>query len=296
MPDGASKARFQSQAKAPETVPISQEAFQPADGTTVRWLTGSGFLVNSRGTVIMIDPVLAMQPGSSEIGELGMRLLNPLPLEAKDVPGLDAVFYTHTDGDHLAPLTAAELAGKAKCFAGTSAVARRLQPFGIPAAKIRTIGIGATVTIGNISITATRADHPWQELDPVQYGEPHGPEDCCGFLLHTPDGAIWTPGDTRFLPEHLNMGPLDVLLLDVSDDPYHLGVEQEIRLANHYASAVLIPHHYGSYDAPGALPFNGDPALLAPRITGAQNRLRILAPGEAYVLNPKPDSDSFIAF
>ncbi|MNN68135.1 hypothetical protein D3C81_1838190 [compost metagenome] len=80
------------------------------------------------------------------------------------------------------------------------------------------------------------------------------------------------------------MGMIDVLLLDVSDDPYHLGWDNEVRLANHYETATLIPHHYDSYDAADLLPFNGDPGLLAPRITGSDSRLRILAPGEMFVL------------
>lgn len=272
------------QAIPPETVPIPAIAFSESSETTISWLTGSGFLINCRGTLIMVDPVIAMKSGSQDICELGMRLLRPLPIQAHEIPRLDAILYTHTDSDHLAPITATTLIRTGGTFWGTSAVVRNLESLGIPAVQTQSLKIGETVHIGAIKIKITPADHPWQEIDPSKYGAPHGPDDCCGFLLHTPDGTIWITGDTRLLPEHLSMGEVDVLLLDVSDDPYHLGIENEILLANHYESAMLIPHHYGTYDAPDALPFNGDPARLAPSITNSDSRLHILAPGEAFVL------------
>ena len=46
------------QAKAPNPIPFGREAFQDQPGTTVRWLGGAGALINSRGTTLMIDPVL----------------------------------------------------------------------------------------------------------------------------------------------------------------------------------------------------------------------------------------------
>ena len=46
------------QAKAPITHPFGAEAFKSSKGTTIRWLGMAGFLVNSRGTIFMIDPLL----------------------------------------------------------------------------------------------------------------------------------------------------------------------------------------------------------------------------------------------
>jgi len=38
----------------------------------------------------------------------------------------------------------------------------------------------------------------------------------CGYLLETPDGAIWHTGDTRLMREHLTMRGVNTLLLDVT--------------------------------------------------------------------------------
>jgi hypothetical protein len=52
------KTQKKFQAKAPPTQPFSVKAFEPSNKTTIRWLGMAGFLINSRGTTFMIDPLL----------------------------------------------------------------------------------------------------------------------------------------------------------------------------------------------------------------------------------------------
>ena len=46
------------QAKAPPTQPFGAKAFGKSKKTTLRWLGMAGFLINSRGTTFMVDPLL----------------------------------------------------------------------------------------------------------------------------------------------------------------------------------------------------------------------------------------------
>jgi L-ascorbate metabolism protein UlaG (beta-lactamase superfamily) len=46
------------QARAPRTQPFGAEAFESGDGTVLRWLGMAGFFINSRGTTLMVDPLL----------------------------------------------------------------------------------------------------------------------------------------------------------------------------------------------------------------------------------------------
>ena len=225
---------------------------------------------------------------SNEVNELGHRMLVPLPITSADVPHLDAILYTHLDDDHLAPVTAGALIRTGGLYAGPAVVVRELARLGVPAEQARAFRIGESFRVGNVEITLTRADHAWQIQDPEKNGPPYGPEDCCGFLISCPDGHIWHTGDSRLLAEHLEMSAVDVLLLDVSDDPFHFGIENAVKLANHLADADLIAHHYGTYSAPEALPFNGDPANLSPDITDSARRFHVLAPGERYELKRRP--------
>lgn len=88
------------QAKAPDPIPFGREAFQEQPGTTVRWLGGAGALVNCRGTVLLIDPVLE---------GFDMPLLVESPVKVEDVPKADAVLLTHSDNDHFSRDTCRDL-------------------------------------------------------------------------------------------------------------------------------------------------------------------------------------------
>ena len=90
------------QAVAPQTRAIGSPAFDDSsDGTTLYWLGMAGFLINSRGTLLMVDPVL---------GGFDMPLLIELPARSSDVPRVDAVLVTHADNDHFSVPSCIELA------------------------------------------------------------------------------------------------------------------------------------------------------------------------------------------
>jgi L-ascorbate metabolism protein UlaG (beta-lactamase superfamily) len=56
----------------------------------LRWLGMAGFLINGRGTTLMVDPLLS---------GFDMPVMIEFPIAAADVPKLDAVL-THSDNDH----------------------------------------------------------------------------------------------------------------------------------------------------------------------------------------------------
>lgn len=259
------------QARAPEPKPFGAEAFGAAEKTVVRWLGNAGALVTSRGTAVMIDPVLT---------GFDMPQLVPPPIQPEAVPALDAVLITHADGDHFSRETCAALSKSCGAFHGTRYVGELLAEMGLPGAGH---AIGARFTVGQIGVTLTPADHAWQADYPEIGGYVFGREDCCGFWLDTPDGAVWAVGDSRLLPEHLTMAPPKLILFDFSDDSWHIGLNNAVRLANAYPQAKLLLWHWGCTDAPDMKPFNADPADPLARIQNPARAL-VLAPGEAYVL------------
>ena len=271
-----------SNAIARPALQIGPDAFGPSDTTSLWWLGGAGFLVNSHGTLLAIDPAISLEPGTSDRSEVGFRLLVDLPLRASEVPHLDVVLYTHTDVDHLAPVTARELIRTAAAWVGPQPVIARLRELGVAGARPRVVKAGDRPRFGAVELETTRADHAWQVLDPARYGPAFGPDDCCGFLVHTPEGTIWCTGDTSLLPEHLQTPGVDVLLLDVSRGDFHLGPENGAVLANTLGSPYIIPHHFGCYDSPDFGAVNGDPSEVAAMIRDGARRVRILAPGERF--------------
>lgn len=263
------------QAQAPPTQFFGQEAFEASDATTVRWLGMSGFLINSRGTTVMIDPLLK---------GYDMPLLIEFPISTENVPRLDAVLVTHSDGDHFSVPTCLDLKPVTRAYHSTVYVDSLMKNHDFPSYGHKT---GDTFTVGELRITLTPADHLWQKDVPELKNQRNWKqEDCAGFWIETPDGNIWATGDSRLMPEHLQMPEPDAILFDFSDDGWHFTLNGAVKLANAYPHTPLLLHHWGSVDAPDFAPFNGDPDVLLKLVDNSE-RVVVLAPGEAYTLKKK---------
>lgn len=260
------------QAVPPPTQSFGAEAFEPMQQTVVRWLGSAGFLVNSRGTCLMVDPMLK---------GFDMPVLIESPIQPKNVPHLDAVLITHCDNDHYSIPTCTEMAAVCRQYHSTRYVDTLMQNQGLPSFGH---GIGDTFRVGTVSVTLTPAYHTWQnEMEEFRKVREYKMEDYCGFLMDTPDGLIWAPGDSRFLPEFLELPAPDAIFFDFSDDAWHIGLEGAVKIANAYPDAQLLLSHWGTVDAPDMKPFNPDPKKLEGLVVNPK-RIHVLAPGEPFIL------------
>jgi L-ascorbate metabolism protein UlaG (beta-lactamase superfamily) len=272
--DTTQKKPKKYQATAPATLPFGQAAFKADNKTTIRWLGMAGFLINSHGTTFMIDPLLE---------GYDMPLLMKFPILPKEVPRLDAVFATHSDNDHYSVETFRDLASVTKAYHSTIYVDSLMKNEGLPSAGH---GIDDTFSFGTVTAKLTPADHAWQNAYPRPGQRHFNPWDACGFWFKTTDGTIWAPGDSRLMPEQLNMPAPDLILLDYSEDSsWHFGLEGSAKLLNAYPNTPVLLGHWGFVDAPDFLPFNGDPTRLAKLVVNPQ-RIKVLAPGEPFILKP----------
>lgn len=261
------------QAVAPKAQYFGKEAFEEADSTIIRWLGNGGAFINSRGTTIMIDPLLQ---------DFDMPLLVDMPITVNDIPHLDVVLLTHCDNDHFSRSTCRDLKNKCNEFHGPHYVAELLEEEGIK-------GNGHTIyesfAINDIQVSLTAADHAWQnEREKYSKLRFYKNEDFCGYWIETKDGTIWMPGDSRLLPEQLKMPVPDVILFDFSDSSWHIGLDGAKQLADAYPNTPLILIHWGCVDAPTMAEFNGDPNVLKEMIVNLE-RVKVLAPGESFMLN-----------
>lgn len=260
------------QAKAPPTVQIGNEAFVYSNSTSIRWLGMAGFLVNSRGTNFMIDPLLE---------GYDMPLLMDFPIKPKSVPQIDAVFVTHSDNDHYSVESCKDMSANVKEFHSTIYVDSLMRNDGL---KSYGHYIGESFKVGKVGVQMTLADHAWQNNFPKPGQRYYSPGDACGFWFTTPDGTIWAPGDSRFMEEQLHMPIPDLILFDYSEDAaFHSGLEGAVKIANAYPNTPLLLGHWGFVDAPDFIPFNGDPEKLKKLVKNPE-RIIVLAPGQPYVL------------
>jgi L-ascorbate metabolism protein UlaG (beta-lactamase superfamily) len=273
-PTAADSRAKKYQAKAPKTHPFGADAFKASQETTIRWLGAAGFLINSRGTTVMIDPLLK---------GFDMPIMIDMPIMPKDVVHLDAVLITHSDTDHYSVATDRDLSRVCEVLHSTKYVATVMQKDGL-----RAFGhaIEETFDAGPLRIKLTPVDHDWQNAFPKPGQRHFAKEDCCGFWIETPDGTIWATGDSRLIPEQLQMPAMDAILLDYSEDAqFHLGLKGSLKLLNAYPKTPVLLGHWGTVDAPDFTPFNGDPQHLIARVVNPE-RIQVLAPGQPFRLKP----------
>ena len=255
---------------------IEASFFERREDTLVTWLGMAGVLINARGTVLLIDPLIAVS-GSPEqpISEAGYRLKIFLPVEARGVPRADMVLYTHADGDHFGHETAQVLANQLPCtFLAPPPVEHKLKELGIEGERIVTARDFASIQVGQAEVVVTPALHDWQEKNPWKRG------DCCGYLVKTPDGTIWHPGDTRLIEELEAVRGVDVLFFDVAAVNAHLGPAGSARLGLTSGAQVMVAYHYGTFDLPPGSFGGCDPEDSLSYVEGISAHFLQLHPGE----------------
>lgn len=259
------------QAKPEKTQPFGAEAFKKSKKTIIRWTGNAGFLINSRGTTVMVDPLLK---------GFDMPVLFQAPITTEKVPHLDAILVTHSDNDHYSIPTCKDLEPVTSAFHSTVYVDSLMKNQGWKSFGHK---IGDVFKVGAMTVKLTPADHDWQNSFPGTATRFFKKEDCTGFMIETPDGTIWAQGDSRLLPDHLSMPEPDAILFDFSDSEFHFTFEGALKIAETYPNAILICSHWGTVDAPDFNPFNGDPDQLKARVKNPQ-RVVVLEPGQPYKL------------
>ena len=256
------------------TIPLTKKDFEKISDTAIYWLGNASIFINSRGTNVMIDPLLE---------GFDMPLLIEMPIFPKDIPTLDAILITHDDNDHFSKPTCHDVEKVCKEYHAPQFVAGLIRDEGLNG-----IGhdIGETFSVGEMKFKLTPAEHNWKNFSEKHHWRDYKLEDYCGFWIETQDGKIWLPGDSKLLEEHLQMPQPDVILLDFADNSWHITFDGAVKLANTYPDADLICIHWGSVDAPQMNTFNGDPERLASAIKNP-DRVHALAPGEKFVLPKK---------
>lgn len=234
-----------------ETELIKSDAFEQIDHTEIRWLGNASIMINSRGHIILIDPIL---------DGFDMPLLIDMPIDSNEIPKVDSLLISHIDGDHLSFETLTNIKKVTSAYYAPNYVSDVMTDKGFLTTEC-TLGEPFALADG-IRVTPTPTKHNWQNgLEKYAYRE-WKEEEYVGYWMETEDGVIWLPSDSKLLPEHLNMPDPDVILFDFSDNDWHITYEGAVTLANTYPNAELICIHWGSVDAPDWNTFNGNPETL----------------------------------
>ncbi len=247
----------------------------PGRKTTLLWLGQAGFIIETAGLRLIIDPYLSdsllreYPPGTMYPH---YRMMPP-PVLPTEVGHIDLVLSTHYHTDHydedtLGPILR-ERAGL-RLVAPHSLRARTRDNIGI--APDRFIGLDAGGTFSpapGVVITATRAAHEALERDA------DGNHVFLGYTISGPDGVIWHSGDcipfdglvddVKALKPDLALMPINGRRPDLAANGIvgNFNAAEAVDIARKVGAASLIMHHYGMFAFNTVPPENLD-ALEAP--------------------------------
>jgi L-ascorbate metabolism protein UlaG (beta-lactamase superfamily) len=210
-----------------------------SDVAALRWLGHACVEILIGGARVLTDPAL-----TARLGHLRRHhAVDPATIAAPDVI---LISHVHLDHLHLPSLRTFDRDVIVVAPAGAEGLLRR---WGFR--DVRPTRAGATVDIGALTVETVRAVHPRRR-------GPHSKvvADPVGYVLRSPDAAVYFAGDTDLFDEMGTWAPIDVALLPIWGWGSSLG-EGHLDPASAATAAVLIdpklvvPVHWGTYSPIG---------------------------------------------
>jgi L-ascorbate metabolism protein UlaG (beta-lactamase superfamily) len=224
--------------------------------TTITWLGHAAFRLDTPGgTRLYVDPWLSGNPSCPE--------------SERDPERVDLIAVTHGHGDHTGDAVA--LHQRFGCPVVAQVELRGwLTSQGVADdGMANSINKGGTVTIGDVQITLTDANHSSSAHDGTYLGE------SCGLVIRIESGpTVYFAGDTNVFGDMALIARIyrpDVAVLPIGDH-FTMGPREASVALELLGVTRCLPSHYGTF----------------PLLTGTPDALRTLAPAGVEVLSPQP--------
>jgi L-ascorbate 6-phosphate lactonase len=199
------------------------------------WAGQAGFVFKTAGGfTVAID--LYLSDLSERLGRNRRIVPSPIRPEELETFGLDLYLTTHPHYDHidLDTLVFAQRNPR-PLFAGPPSCAARFREMNIADDRIRELGPGDSIAVGDVKVTATYADH----------GQ-HTP-DALGFTLDLGGVRVWQTGDTAYRPDKFtaeSVGNPEIIIVCINGAFGNCNAEEGARLAGLVGARLAIPCHF----------------------------------------------------
>lgn len=241
-------------ARPAEPLPVDEidagELAEPdAQLTRLRWLGHSAVLLEANGKVILLDPMLGPSPAPHPW--LGGKRFGALPIEADELPHIDAVLISHDHYDHLDYGSIITLKEKTDHFYVPLGVGAHLAAWGVKKEKIHELAWGEAVQQDGFTFISTPARHFSGRglLDRNQTL-------WSSWVIHTPDTKLYFSGDSGYGPHFREIGeqygPFDFAMIecgqyDLRWEAIHMLPEQSVQAALDLKARRMMPIHWGAF-------------------------------------------------
>ncbi|MCP2519430.1 MBL fold metallo-hydrolase [Candidatus Aminicenantes bacterium AC-708-M15] len=150
----------------------------------------------------------------------------------KDVEKADIILVTHSHFDHLSVEDIRHIKKDDTIIVIPPDGASKLM------GNIKEIGPGEEIEVINIKIKAVPAYNVNKEFHPKR-------NEWVGYIIDFEGIKIYHAGDTDFIPEMKELGPVDIALLPVGGK-YTMNAEEAADAAEAIKPKIAIPMHYGA--------------------------------------------------
>jgi L-ascorbate metabolism protein UlaG (beta-lactamase superfamily) len=226
---------------------------------TVRWFPQSFVQTLTGESTAYIDP--GMPP--SLPGMLKGLLLPGSEPKPEGLSQGDLIMVTHPHSDHLSRSMIDRLSGASTKVLGSESCRRKL------GATMTAVGPGSSLKMRDIAVEVVHAYNPEGSRAMTYHPKGFG----VGYVLTVEGKRIYHAGDTGLIQEMRDMAPVDLALLPIGGR-FTMNVDEAAEAIKLLKPSVVVPMHR----------LKADPLALVEKVKDEDTEVKVLAPGEALVL------------